>query len=417
VHHAVFVLDFSKKDDLSRLVEDISTFIKRQLPIRFGVVALSTDETGEAIAKIFYHLVDAYGRAVAMKFVEDLLESFDPTTLSSKTKSLYSAIHAKSPIYPGHEKLSYDDLIAQPDVATQKWVSRLGVPADGVIFANGQLVGKDDNWINKAAAFFRDDILIVQKAVYAADITEDDDILEFFLQHTPKRRNQYIFPAEASDVRFMDLVDVNEGVYVRADGAQNTVIWIVDDFDSAHGSELVKAAAAFQEGYPVTVGLVHNPSITTGEPNLSLLIYHLAKSGMLDDGAGAEKFRQLLQEVDLVSQENSGDIERVLGVKASSWRSVDSEEARKFWSKAREFAGTAGFQAGERGIIINGRVHLSTTRLMKIVGPIQEGDVFGMEDFQALHNYELSERIEPAVKAALDMDLFSPANTYLTPCF
>jgi hypothetical protein len=214
----------------------------------------------------------------------------------------------------------------------------------------------------------------------------------------------------------MDLVDVDEGIYVRADGAENTVIWIVDDFDSAHGSELVKAAAAFQQEYPVTIGLVHNPRLTTGESNLSLLIYYLAKSGMLDDGSGFEKFRQLLQEVDFVTQENGGDIEQVLGIKTSDWRSVDSEEANKFWAKAQDFAVRAGFQAGERGIIVNGRVRFPATRLMKIVGPIQEGDVFGLEDFQALHNYEMSERIEPAVKAAVDMGLFSPANTYLTPC-
>ena len=59
MHHAVFVLDLTSKEDLTRLVDEIAGLIKRQIPIRFGVVALPTegDVTSETLARIFYRFL------------------------------------------------------------------------------------------------------------------------------------------------------------------------------------------------------------------------------------------------------------------------------------------------------------------------------------------------------------------------
>ena len=359
----------------------MATLVKRMIPIRFGIVVLSGDAPGaETLARIFYHLIDSYGRAVAMKFAEDLLEGYDPSTLVSRGKSLYSAIYAKSQPLAGHEKVSYDHLmLATPPDSTDRiannraWARRLGVNAkDGAIFGNGQVFIKDDTWINKVGGALHEDIQLLQKAVYSADISSDDDILEFLLGGSPKSRNEYIFPAQSGDVRFVNLAETlpeTGVVYIHGetDGAQGvenaTVIWVVDDFDSFSGTELVKSAVAYQSLHPhVTLGLVHNPGSTAGSPNLSLLVYHLAKSGLLDDGSAIAKFRQLVQEVDLASHESVSDVDKILGFKAESWRTIDAEEAPKFWEGSRSFARAAGFAEGERGLIINGRVSLSWKR-------------------------------------------------------
>ena len=131
----------------------------------------------------------------------------------------------------------------------------------------------------------------------------------------------------------------------------------VDLLDTETGIELVKEAAAFQSKHPyVTIGLVHNPGSTTGPPNVSLMLYYLAMNGLLDDSAGIEKFRQLLQEIDLASHDKVDEMEKILGVKAASWRTIDTERARQFWESSRPFVQAAGFKAGERGIVVNGRV-------------------------------------------------------------
>ena len=369
IHHAVFVLDLTKKEDLTRLVQEIAIMIKRTIPIRFGVVVVSNegDVDGTALARIFYHLINTYGRAVAMKFGEDLLESFNPATLSTKMKSLYSKIYSKSTPLTGHEKIPYDELVTSTEFTDniRTWTRRLGVnPNDGAIFGNGLVFPKDDSWLNKLVTAFHDDIQLIQTAVFSAEVSDEDNILEYLLRDVPKSRNEHIFPAQSGDVRFINLPEALSGeiVYVHGEtkgesGVENaTVIWVIDDFDSINGLELVKSAATFQAAHPeVTIGLVHNPGSTTGPPNLSLLIYYLAKNGILDNSAGSEKFRQLIQEVDFASHD-TGDVDKILGIKALSWRTVDSDEARKFWDANRSFAQSAGFVEGQKGLIINGRV-------------------------------------------------------------
>lgn len=373
IHHAVFTLDLSRKEDLNRLVDELVTLVQRQIPIRFGVVPLSVEgDESATVAKIFYHLINTYGRAVAMKFAEDLLEAYDPATLSTKMKSLYSRVYSKSKALPGQEKIPYDDLLKYSDAISKSraWTNRLGVnPKEGAVFGNGRVFPKDDGWTNKLGTAFHEDVLLLQNGVFSADISDDDSILDYLFRDAPKSRNEYIFPAQSGDVKFINLPEtLNENVvYVHGEmkdslGLENaTVIWVVDDFDSFNGVGLIKTAATFQAAHPeVTVGLVHNPGSTTGPPNLSLLIYYLATNGLLDGAAGSEKFRQLVHEVDFASQDTS-EVDKILGIKAQSWRIVDSENARKFWDDSRSFAQAAGFVEGERGIIINGRVTLRLT--------------------------------------------------------
>jgi UDP-glucose:glycoprotein glucosyltransferase len=375
VHHAVFVLDLTSKEDLTRLVDEIAGLIKRQIPIRFGVVALPTegDVTSETLARIFYHLIDSYGRAVAMQFGEALLQSYDPATLSKTIETLYTAIFDKTTINAGHEKIPYKDL-ADPSSSdlvakTRAWANRLGInPDDGAIFGNGQVFVKDDTWINKLGSQLHEDLLSIQKAVYSNEIAEYDDILDFFFRGAPKRRNQYVFPADSADVKFINLAGplVEKGiVYIRREiedeeGVDTaTVVWIVDDFDSITGVELIRAVSTLQSAHPyIAIGLMHNPGPTTGPPNLSLLLYHLASNGLFEDPAGIERFHQLLQEVDFSGRKTADEMEKILGIKAGSWRTIDNELARQFWDSGRNFAEAAGFGPGKRGIVINGRVRV-----------------------------------------------------------
>jgi hypothetical protein len=131
----------------------------------------------------------------------------------------------------------------------------------------------------------------------------------------------------------------------------------VDDFDSLTGMELIKAASALHIVHPhMKIGLVHNPGSATGPPNLSLLLYHLASNGLFEGPTGIDKFHQLLQEVDLSNHKWSDEMDKVLGIKAESWRTVANELARQFWEGGRKFIQSAGFEAGKRGVVINGRV-------------------------------------------------------------
>jgi UDP-glucose:glycoprotein glucosyltransferase len=372
VHHAIFVLDLANRDDLDRLVQEIASLIKRQLPIRFGIVLVSPegDTTSEHLTKVFYHLVDTYGRATAMAFAERLLEKFNLDVLSTQTKSHFTSIAAKAAVLPGHEKLTFDELVSRPCTTldnNRRWANRLGLPLkQGAILGNGLLFVKDDNWVNKVGSQFHRDITLLQQAVYQGDISDDDDILEYLFRDAPKHRNEYIFPAETSAIGMVNLAQrlpADGIVYVHGQPGptenfdNSTAIWIVDDFDAGNGVQLVRSAAAFQSSHPhVTIGLVHNPGPATGPPNLSLLLYYLGKQGLLDDSASVERFHQLVKEVDLKSQAELDETAKLLGIKAQSWRAVDLEESRQFWENTKSFVQAAGYEPGQRGLVINGRV-------------------------------------------------------------
>jgi hypothetical protein len=300
-----------------------------------------------------------------MQFIENLLEQYDESSLTGKAKALYTGIYNKFPVLLGGKNMAWDEVIAGQEVLenVRAWTKRLGVNVkDGAIFGNGQVFIKDDTWIQKMGQSLNSDVQILQRAVYGAEIGDDDDILEFLFQDSPKTRNEYIFPVQTGNVRFLNLVETvpEDGVVYLAgqkDAAGNTsVIWVVDDFDSLHGSELVRQAVAFQAETPgTTLGLVHNPGPTTGPPTLSVLLYYLSSNGLLDGDTGREVFEKLLRELEITKGDTSG-IEKILGVKAESWRSVDLVLADKFWEQGRAFAQSDGFTGGERGVVINGRV-------------------------------------------------------------
>jgi len=391
VHHAIFVLDLAKKEDLSRLVEEVTIIIKGNIPIRFGIVLLP--EKGEVIseqlARIFYHLIDTYGRAIAMKFAEELLESFDPATVANRVKPLFVSVTDKATPLAGHEKKTLDELMSgESDIINnaRSWASRLGVnPKEGAVIGNGNLFVKDDQWTHRVVGQLQEDTRILQRGVYEGEISDSDDILEYLFRPVPKRRNEYVFPADSADMKMINLVEnlpENGIVYIHGLSGESpsvensTIIWVIDDFDSFEGSELLKSAAAFMADHPhITIGLVHNPGSTTGPPYLSLLLYHLAKQGVFSDPAAVERFQQIIQEVDLSNHEASEPAAKLLGIKAESWRIPDSEDARKFWEAAKELVRSTGFEAGQKGLVINGRVgdmgdkanHRSLDRLKKAI--------------------------------------------------
>jgi UDP-glucose:glycoprotein glucosyltransferase len=420
IHHVVFALDLSKKEDLTRLLEEVVTLIKRQIPIRFGIVALAPEnnENAATITKTFYHLIHAYGRAIAVQFVENLLENYDETSLLKKAKSLYSTIYSKAPVVPDFQKASYDEVIAGTDVIvnTRAWARRLGVnPKEGAIFGNGQVFVKDDTWISKVGQALNEDVQILQGAVYGAEISDDDDILEFLFKDSPKTRNEYIFPVQAGSVRFLNLVATlpKEGgiVYLHgeSDGPGNaSVIWVIDDFDSFNGLDLVRHATAFQDANPgTTIALVHNPGPATGPQTLSSLLYYLATNGLLEGDGAKQVFQQLLHEIDNTNGVASG-IDSILGVKTQSWSTVDTVLAEKFWGKGHAFAQSAGFKGGERGLVINGRVLTKRNAGIK-------GRLLGLSSKAMLSKRMISKRC-PSMKELRGFSLLSMRPLNLVLC-
>lgn len=70
VHNAVVPLDLTDSKDVQLLVESIQTFVKRKVPIRFGIVPTLATTASLDQAKVVYHLLDTYGLGAVLTYLE-----------------------------------------------------------------------------------------------------------------------------------------------------------------------------------------------------------------------------------------------------------------------------------------------------------------------------------------------------------
>ena len=69
-HNLIMPLDFTDLKDTEMLVESLQMFVKRQVPIRFGVVPVVGSVEAAARAKIVYHLLETYGLGSVIAYLE-----------------------------------------------------------------------------------------------------------------------------------------------------------------------------------------------------------------------------------------------------------------------------------------------------------------------------------------------------------
>ena len=77
-------LDLTDLQDTELLVETLQSFVKRKVPIRFGIVPVVKSPAATEQTKIIYHLLDTYGLATVLGYLE---------MASSTTRDLSVIIH------------------------------------------------------------------------------------------------------------------------------------------------------------------------------------------------------------------------------------------------------------------------------------------------------------------------------------
>lgn len=70
IHNVVIPLNLADAKDVEMLVETLQAFVKRKIPIRFGIVPLTNSEIAVNQAKILYHMVEAYGLGLALAYLK-----------------------------------------------------------------------------------------------------------------------------------------------------------------------------------------------------------------------------------------------------------------------------------------------------------------------------------------------------------
>ena len=72
IHNIVMPLDLTEHKDTEMLVENLQNFVKRRVPIRFGVVPIVKTPAASKQAKVVYYLVEAYGLKTAIEYLQSV---------------------------------------------------------------------------------------------------------------------------------------------------------------------------------------------------------------------------------------------------------------------------------------------------------------------------------------------------------
>ncbi|KAF2834845.1 glycosyltransferase family 24 protein [Patellaria atrata CBS 101060] len=381
IHNAVMPVDFTNMRDISIVVETLQNFVRRKVPIRFGLVPITDSTEATEQARLIYHLLDTYGLGAVMDYLEQ--------SISNKPRTSPHREHFESAI--GRAKLrkdatarSFQEVLKLEELeariaSAKKYLNRLGADTkNGPFFMNGIAIPRDDDWMQNMSDRLRIDLQTIQRGVFEELFEEDTWLPQYFLFQASTRRNPLVIPENEKTIKVIDMAHIHAEHTQAFDGLPSVTInsdekdkWahllVIADFDSKHGLDLLTAAKEFRKEHDgVQLILLHSGTPAQEEATSARLF-----------SIGRHAYVESLDDL----------------TKPADGSSLTA--AFKHWTLSKPLVKALGFEPGQAGLILNGRA----------VGPIPPTQGFSKDDFDTLLSYEIKRRIQPAITAAKDSGL------------
>ena len=387
-------MDFSNAEDIRLLVEQIQGFVRRKLPLRFGIVPLTTTSDSTEQAKIVYHLWESYGLSAAMKYLESCL-SLKKRVSASQSK-IDEAVRGRKlrldKVAKSREEILRADEYERRVENSKKWVARLTADSPTPpFFIDGVAYPRNENWLQSMSNRVNIDLQALQRAIFEETLPPDTYIPALFLNQAVTRRNPLIIPEDEDKLKIYDL---NKLYADHSDAFKNAPLLPVDpsatmgnwahviliaDLSTSQGQRLLATTAHFRESNPgIELVIIHNTKYVEG-------VLELLKN------IKGKDFKHLENVDDLTHLQDDGPT--LIG---NLNRTEEThQEAIHYWTTTKSLVEAVGLQPGEQGLLVNGR----------LVGSIPAGIEFLPEDLVQLLEYERSKRIVPVHAAMADLGL------------
>ncbi|KAF1985410.1 glycosyltransferase family 24 protein [Aulographum hederae CBS 113979] len=401
IHNFILPMDFSDIKDVETTVENIQGFVKRGVPIRFGLVPITKTTPATLQARTVYHLLDTYGLAAAMTYLQGSAKS---KKLSTPHEPSFAAAIKGRKLRRDREALSLlavteaGDLEARLDGA-RNYLVRLGADSsDAPYFANGVAIPRNDEWLQGMSQRITADLRDIQQNVYQGTLADDTWFPSHFLAGASVRRNALVIPEDPKNIKLVNLAKLHDehgnamdalpSLDVEQDSSKEwwARLVVVGDFGTKAGADLANGATQLRKEHKyLHVTFVHNSEIDPSAGNLATLIAGAATSNAKLDVS--------------IMEENIAESasERVVPA-------VISDYAVNFWKPAKQVVKALGLEPGQSGILLNGR----------LVGPIPKTMPFAKEDLDTLFEYENKKRVIPSAAAVKALELLDKVDTSLT---
>ncbi|KII87653.1 glycosyltransferase family 24 protein [Plicaturopsis crispa FD-325 SS-3] len=448
IFNVVVSVDLSQTSSLHFVAGTVSNIINRSFPFRWGIVPNVETTAGRQMARLFYWLIDHYGRAKTMQFFKQIAQLQVPPQLLppqvewALVKKEFQTLVSENPLKKEDDEeeivVDFGAIVGTGDEQDERidkaraYGVRLGTDLasspQGHAFVNGKHFDIDDTFLRYMQGELAQQLQFLQERLYEGSITEDTepDIDTYFydLSTTATRRNRYIYPSTGT-LRVYNLFDLFSQAKFDAspsrfvnppDSTQIPLsIYVVADLDSDEGVALMKEALQSMEPESKTrISFIHNPvnssATVTDRPHMSWFLSHLISASLLPQTSPSHLLRALGLEsiVDthnnpqVVLAKDEGSLDKLTG--GVGLNDIDAAEYASYEKSCRLVARELGLAPGEQALIVNGR----------IVGPFPAGE-FLAEDLQTLETYELQRRAQPvlgALQTVLSPDAIFDRDTF-----
>ncbi|KAK3073090.1 killer toxin resistant protein [Teratosphaeriaceae sp. CCFEE 6253] len=424
IHNLVITVDFSKYADVVTITESLQGFVRRKVPIQFGLVPRVDTDAGRQQAKIVYYVLDRYGLSAALTYLTEGVAGAGRKYGMPQEKYFTQATEGRK-LRKNKEELPYADVAGNTMLeerlkAAEAYVKRLGAgQATLPVLINGVAVPYTDEWLQGMSQRVGLDSRIAQQAVYEGSVTDDHYLPELFLASASLRRNPLIVPEDDKDIRHINLGELpNLSAFPSLPASPDTIerelvrLSVAADFDTLEGFQQLMEALLFRNSHDnVELAALYGNAAS-----------HAFASKCAQRDACVAHLQSLLERVDAAATSSSEGAQtwdhelhwpRRLKIYQSIWNADATATAHVGDNTLQaaqapvEVTSAIGIQAGQMAIILNGRV----------VGPIVQTDLLEVDDLETLLMYERKKRLLPAALAIEGLGLQDKASTPLAFAF
>ncbi|CAG8144198.1 unnamed protein product [Penicillium nalgiovense] len=384
LHNVVVSVDSSNPEHMMLAAGNLHAFIKRGIPVRFGLVPTTSSPESIAQLKVAHYLFDAYG-------IESLVQYFEEFASKGKVgfpdKSCFQSATRGRDLVNEHEALSLDQVLKSEKYnalvsQTAAYQRRLSLTGGALQFlVNGIPISREGNWMQGISMQVSRDLKLIQQGIVEGVFEEDAWLPEFFLAGAFERRNTFLMPEDPKNVQIVDIANIiasNEDVLSKIprvvsekETLESAHMIVVGDFESEAGVKLLTDALDLRkENGDVEILMLHNaPSGAEDDvsKNLVALYLSLAKGETID---------QVLAKI------ASGDLDAEV-------LESEAQEISTIQTLHQTLAKELGFNPGIEGLVVNGRS----------VGPIEKEHPLSVEEMRQLIAYERVKRLDSVATA------------------
>lgn len=403
IFNLIIPVDLSLVGDVELVIEQLSSFVKRKLPLRFGLVLLTPTEAATREAKIVYCLQKNYGISAAIAYLQAYHASKGKP--SAHETNFATAINS-SKLHADRGPLTLEEVLNSPQVAehierAKEWTKRLQADTEvPPLFVNGAAIPRDDHWMQAMSQLINADVQQIQRAVYQHQITDEDWPPMFFLKSAISNRNPLIIPEDDSKLKLFNLntiydehISALEGLPILPAGPNtNAKDWaqllVIVDTASEQGRVLLESVVSFRENYP-EIEIIMVPTSPTVE---SIANIH--------EEMVVKPFHALFEGLSDLKQ----FIKDKTGADADSSESEDHVYVARKFDAINAMLKSLGMKPGEQGLMLNGR----------LIGPIPSDTTVDADDIRQLLRFERVKRINPVMEAMQELGLLKLLDTPAT---